>query len=97
MLGGVGTSGVASIGARGAECHPDSKKKSSKIKKIGKKRGHIGKKSRKRGKNRDEKAKIGKVLSLCPSFQIGLATLLVGTQALLQLVENMCTNTKYMV
>ena len=35
------------------------------------------------GENQEEKAKIGKVLSLCPSWQIGLATLLhvvVGSQ-----------------
>ena len=34
-----------------------------KLSKIGKKEGKIGKKR----KNREEKAKIGKVLSLCPS------------------------------
>ena len=41
--------------------------------KIGKKR----KKIRKKRKNWEEKAKIGKALSLCPSRQIGLATLLM--------------------
>ena len=33
------------------------------------------KREEKSGKNREEKTKIGKVLSLCPSWQIGLATL----------------------
>ena len=37
----------------------------------------IGKKSGKKGKVRKKKAKSGKVLSLCPSWQIGLATLLL--------------------
>ena len=41
--------------------------------KIVKKRGKI----RKKRKNREEKAKFGKVLSLCPSWLIGLATLLL--------------------
>ena len=50
--------------------------------KIGKKRGKSGKreenreKIKKKRKNREEKAKIGKILSLCPSLQIWLATLL---------------------
>ena len=43
--------------------------------KLGKKRGK-SRKSGKKGKNREEKAKIRKDLSLCPSWQIGLATLL---------------------
>ena len=34
---------------------------------IGKKRGENQKKSEKKGKNREEKAKIGTILSLCPS------------------------------
>ena len=41
-----------------------------------KKWGKRGEKSGKQRKNQEEKAKIGKVLSLCPSWQIGLATLL---------------------
>ena len=49
-------------------------------KKWGKKSGKFGEKIRKKwGKkrtNREEKAKIRKFLSLCPSWQIGLATLL---------------------
>ena len=53
------TSGVANIGTRGDRVPPLTAKKLSK---IGRKRGKIGKKSR---KNQDsEKAKIGKVLSL---------------------------------
>ena len=68
-------SGVASIGARGQSA-PLTAKKSSK---IGKKREKIWKKREKIGekrKNREEKVKIRKVLSFCPSWQIGLATLL---------------------
>ena len=45
-------------------------------KKREKNREKIRKNREKRGKNREEKAKIGKVLSHCPSWQIGLATLL---------------------
>ena len=60
--------GEASIGARGAEC-PLTVKKLSKNRK---KREQI----RKKRKNREEKVKIRKVLSLCPSWQIGLARLL---------------------
>ena len=44
--------------------------------KFGKKRKKIRKKSVKKRKNWEGKGKIGKVLSLCPSWQIGLATLL---------------------
>ena len=44
--------------------------------KLGKNQEKPGKKK----KNREEKAKIGKVLSLCPSWQIGLATLLTTCQ-----------------
>ena len=53
-------------GKGGQSATPDSEK-------IAKK---IGGKSGKIRKNREEKAKIGKFLSLCPSWQIGLATLL---------------------
>ena len=70
-------------GGKGAECHPWQQKNCQKLGKRGEnreKRGQIRKKKRKnRGKKRknwEEKAKIGKVLSLCPSWQIGLATLL---------------------
>ena len=45
-----------------------------KLRKRGKKEGKIGKKM----KNQEENAHIGKVLSLCPSWQRGLATLLVN-------------------
>ena len=41
------------------------------------KRGENQEKIRKKRKNRKEKAKIGKFLSLCPSWQIGLAMLLI--------------------
>ena len=61
-------SGVATGVARGQSATPDSKN----LPKIGKKYGKIGKKR----KNQEEKAKIGKFLSLCPSWQIGLAMLL---------------------
>ena len=64
-------SGVATGGSRGAECHPWQWN-------ICKKSAKRGGKSGKKRKNREEKAKIGKVLSLCPSWQIGLATLLRG-------------------
>ena len=74
--------GVATGVARGVECHPWQKKiakNREKSGKIGKKSGKNGKKREKsgrKGKNREEKAKIRKFLSLCPSWQIGLATLL---------------------
>ena len=55
-------SGVATGGSKGQSVPLDSKQ----LPKIGK-----------RGKNQDEKSNIEKVLSLCPSWQIGLATLLV--------------------
>ena len=57
-------------------------------KNIAKNRGKRGKKSgknREMRKNREERAKIGKVLSLCPSWQRGLATLLPGTTHVLGL------------
>ena len=54
--------------ARGESATPDSEK----IAKNREKSGKIGKKE----ENREEKAKSGKFHSLCPSWQIGLATLL---------------------
>ena len=65
-------SGVATGVARGAECHPWQRKICQKSEKRGKKSGKFGKKE----ENWEEKAKIREVLSLCPSWQIGLATLL---------------------
>ena len=56
---GVVVSGVATGVQGGHSATPDSVK----FAKIGKKREKI----RKKRKNRGEKAKIGKVLSLCPS------------------------------
>ena len=56
-------SGVATGDARGQSATPDSEKNYPKSGKEGGKAGKIGKKR----KNREEKAKIGKVLSLCPS------------------------------
>ena len=53
-------SGVATGVARGAECHPWQQN-------FAKNREKIGEKSGKKKKNREEKAKIGKFLSLCPS------------------------------
>ena len=47
---------------KGAKCPLDSEKNVKKSGKIGENR----KKEKKKRKNRDEKAKIGKVLSLCP-------------------------------
>ena len=52
-------------GQEGQSATPDSEK----IAKNREKEGKI----RKKRKNREEKAKIGKFLSLCPSWQIGLA------------------------
>ena len=60
-------SGVTTGGAREAE--PWQWKI---CQKLGKKEEKLGKKR----KNREEKAKIRKLLSLCPSWQIGLVTLL---------------------
>ena len=51
--------------AMGAECHPWERKKCQKS-------GKRGEKSGKKRKNREEKAKIRKVLSLCPSWQDGV-------------------------
>ena len=56
-------SGVATGGSRGQSATPDSEKFAKNLEKEGKKSGKIGKER----KNREEKAKIGKVPSLCPS------------------------------
>ena len=57
-------------GAHGGQsATPDSEKFAKNLEKEGKNQEKSGKKR----KNREEKAKIGKVLSLCPSWQIGLA------------------------
>ena len=68
--------------SKGGRVPPFTAKKLSKIgknlEKI-RKRGKSWEKIEKKRKNREEKAKIGKVLSLCPSWQIGLATLLLET------------------
>ena len=73
----VTCSGIATGGSRGAECLPWQQKKmpkrEKKREKIGDKTEKIGKKR----KNQEEKVKFGNVLSLCPSWQIGLAMLLV--------------------
>ena len=65
------TSGVATGGSRGQSAHQQRK--------ICQKLGKRGKKSGK-GENLEEKAKIGKVLSLCPLWQIELAMLLWSSQ-----------------
>ena len=65
-------------GGMGEECPLDSQKNCENREKRGEireKRGESGKIWKKR-KNRGEKAKSGRVFSLCPSWQIGLATLL---------------------
>ena len=59
-------------GGKGAECHPWQRK----FAKNREKEGQNQEKSGKKRTNREEKAKIGKFLSLCPSWQIRLATLL---------------------
>ena len=56
-------------GIKGAECPFDSEK-------IAKNRGKEGENQEKNGKKSGKGEKIGKVLSLCPFWQIGLATLL---------------------
>ena len=71
---GVIVSGVATGGSRGTECPLDSEKFAKKF--AGKK----GKKSGKRGK-------IGKFLSFCPSWQIGLATLLVIVLCVIRILQ----------
>ena len=75
----VKISGVASIGARWAECPLDSKK----IVKNWEKSGKRGEKSGKRGENQEKEEKEGRKgqnregFFTLPSWQIGLATLLV--------------------
>ena len=61
---------LCSCGIEGAECPPWQRKICQKSVKRGRKSGKSRNKSGKRGK-------IRKVLLLCPSWQIGLATLLV--------------------
>ena len=63
-------SGIASGVIRGAECHPWQRK-------FAKNRGKNQEKLGKKRKNREENAKIRKFLSLCPSWQIRLVTLLL--------------------
>ena len=79
----IAFSGVASIGQRGQSAPPlDSQKivkNREKGGEIGKKRGKI-EKNREKEENRKERAKIGKVFALCPSWQIGLTTLLIALQ-----------------
>ena len=70
---GTCSSGVATGGARGGRMPPLTAKK---LPKIGKKRGKIRKNRKKKRKKLEEMANIRKVLSLCPSWQIGLAMLL---------------------
>ena len=59
-------------GGKGQSATPDSEN----FAKNPEKRGKNQKKSGKRRKNWEEKAKIGKVLSLCPSWQLRLTLLL---------------------
>ena len=56
-------SGVVTGGIRGQSAAPDSEK----ITKNREKQGKNQEKSGKKRKNREEKVKLGKVLSLCPS------------------------------
>ena len=72
-------SGAATGGQGGQSATPDSEKFAKKMEKNQEKLG-------KKRKNREEKAKIGKVLSLCPSWQPGLATLLCIKQWLSNLL-----------
>ena len=68
--GGITVSVAYPLGWQGGQsATPDSEK-------IAKNREKSQEKSGKNQENRKEKAKIGKFLSLCPSWQIGLATLL---------------------
>ena len=66
---------------KGGRVPPLTAKNLPKIRKNREKRGKSGKirknSGKKKRKNREEKAKIGKILSLCPSWQKGLATLLI--------------------
>ena len=68
---GYDTSGVATGVARGAECHLWQRKFAKNWENQEKIR-----------KNREEKAKFRKFLSLCPSWQIGLATPLYDTHGI---------------
>ena len=61
-------------GKGGQSATPDSENFAKNREKEGKNQEKSGKKM----KNREEKAKIGKVLSLWPSWQIELATLLIS-------------------
>ena len=76
-------SGIATGVARGQSAIPDSEK-------IANNREREGKNQEKKRKNREDKAKIRKVLSLCPSWHIGLATLLVTF--IRDLVVDMCVH-----
>ena len=75
-------SGVATGGQGGQSATPDSEKFAKNLEKEGNNQEKSGKKR----KNREEKVKIGKVLSLCPSWQTGLATLLCIKQWLSNLL-----------
>ena len=66
-------------GCKGAECHPWQRKN---CQKSGKKR-----------RNREEKAKIGKVFLLCPSWQTGLAMLLKDTTPFVVRFDIIATST----
>ena len=65
-------------GGQGGRVPPPTVKNLPKIRKKREKEGENQEKLGKKRKNQEEKAKIGKVLSLCPSWQIELATLLSG-------------------
>ena len=85
-------SGIATGVARRGRVPPLTVKK---FPKIGKNQEKIGEKSGKKRENREEKAKIGKFLSLCPSWQLGLATLLteiwcIGQASKFSLNELIC-------
>ena len=69
---GKDTSSGVARGSKGAESPLDSKT----FTKYREKEGENQEKSGKRGKNQEKEEKFGKVLSLCLSWQIGLATLL---------------------
>ena len=102
------TSGVATGVARGGRVPPLTAKNLLKIGKKRKKSGKIGKKSGKnRGKKEDKlgrKGKIGKFLSLCPSWQIGLATLLSQTSRrltfnvlIVDTIKSVCPSSLFML
>ena len=67
------SSGIATGGARGAECHPWQRKNCQKSGKSGGKSGKIRKKRGEIGKKRQKSVRF---FSLCPSWQIGLVMLL---------------------